>query len=254
MKTIRNILFLCTGLIVIGTDVLAEEFRTLTNNEGDEIEAKVIEYLNDQHVTIELRNGKTYKDVDISRFSIKDRTYFKEWEKARIAAKENADLKSDTELSIFVKSARDDDLNDKGDPDNREVEYEPAITFDNKEKDFSFKNVSGTLVFIGQSVLENSEFHILYREDFKVDLPRGERVHWEGKPFKNVYDDYARNGSAFGAEYEGYLVVLRDKNQDVRVIKASKSSWKDDYRQILKANMRQGHSRDFRKSFPKTVH
>jgi hypothetical protein len=74
MKTIRNILFLCTGLIVIGTDVLAEEFRTLTNNEGDEIEAKVIEYLNDQHVTIELRNGKTYKDVDISRFSIKDRT------------------------------------------------------------------------------------------------------------------------------------------------------------------------------------
>lgn len=161
-------------------------------------------------------------------------------------------LTADSRIKVFVKSSRDDDLNEKGDPDNREVEYEPALTFDNEEKDLSFKNVRGTLVFIGESVLSNREMHILYKEDFSVDLPADTRIRWEGEPFTNVYDDYAKNGSAFGAEYEGYLLVLRDKEGNVAYIKASKSKWADNYEAILEANKNKAYSADFEESFPKS--
>lgn len=147
-------------------------------------------------------------------FSAKDQAYILEWEKKRVATeiadRENAQLLLDAKLLILVKSGRDNDLNDKGDPDHREVEYEPGLTIDSREKDSRFKGVQGTLVFIGQSVLEKKEYHTLYRQDFTVDLKAGERTKWQGKGFLNVYDDYAANGSAFGVEYEGYLVVLRD--------------------------------------------
>ena len=46
-------------------------------------------------------------------------------------------------MLILVKSGRDNDLNDKGDPDNREVEYKPSLTIDSRERDNSFTGQSG---------------------------------------------------------------------------------------------------------------
>jgi hypothetical protein len=241
-------------LLLFSAASSADEFRKFTNTQGKEIDGQIIDYLNEGKVSIKMRNGTIHKDVDVSFFSTSDRAYFKEWKREQLLSKEDANLTSETRLSIFVKKSRDNDLNDKGDPDNRVVEYEPKITIDNEEKDYSFKNVKGTLVFIGQSVLNNKEFHILYREDFVVSLPANRRVHWEGKSFTNVYDDYAKNGSAFGAVYEGYLILLRDKGGAPKIIKASKSSWRDHYQRILKVSLNKGHSRDFSQSFPKTVH
>lgn len=222
------------------------------------MEARIVSLDSNQKVSLKLANGQSYKGVGLGIFSVEDQAYILEWEKKRVAAeianRENAQLLPDSKLLLMVKSARDNDLNDKGDPDNREVEYEPALTIDSKEKDNSFKGVEGTLVFIGQSVLEKQEFHILYRQDFTLDLKAGERTNWRGKSFKNVYDDYAANGSAFGAEYEGYLIVLRDNQGVVRILKGSKSRWEKNYKAILAANMREGHSRDFATSGPKTVH
>ena len=222
------------------------------------IEAKITDFNPRDGVSLELASGRSFNDVVITRFSESDQKHILQWEskrqQLRKASMNDAQLLPDSKIQMFVKSARDNDLNDKGDPDNREVEYEPAITFDSKEKDVSFKRVKGTLVFIGESVLEKREFHILYREDFTVDLPANERVKWEGKPFTNIYDDYPKNGSAFGAAYEGYLLILRDKEGTARILKASKSSWKEDYRAILSADTRLGHSKDFSESSPKTTY
>jgi hypothetical protein len=242
------------GIAVFSGSLGAQEYRTLHNSDGVAIIAKVTDYDPAKGVSIQTRAGQKYQDVKLHFFSTEDQRYFKEWHAAREAAKHDAQLMPDAKIKMFVKSSRDNDLNDKGDPDNREVEYEPAITFDNEDKDLSYQDVEGTLVFIGQSVLDKGEYHVLYREDFTVTLPARERTKWEGSAFKNVYDDYAANGSAFGAEYEGYLLVLRDKEARPVIVKASKSSWKSCLSAILSANMRQGHSRDFSKSFAKTVH
>jgi hypothetical protein len=232
----------------------ADEYRTLHSSDGKPLEAKVTAYDPTKGVSIETSSGQKYENVGVDRFSPEDQKYFKEWLAQRIAEKDDARLMHDSKITMFVKSSRDNDLNDKGDPDNREVEYEPAITFDNKDKDLSYQNVEGTLAFIGQSVLDKKEYHILYRQDFTVNLPASERTRWVGKSFKNVYDDYARNGSAFGAEYEGYLLVLNDKQGHPVIVKASKSLWKGCIRGILAADLRQGHSRDFTESFKKTVY
>ena len=229
-----------------------DEFREFTSNDGRTIEAKVTDYEPGNGVSIELRTGAEYEDVDLARFSKRDRAYIRKWHKARKAAKNDAPLKPDSRLRIFVKRGRDNDLNDVGDPDDREVKYQPALTIDNEEIDLSFRDVKGTLVIIGQSVLESDEYHILHREDFIIDLPANERVEWTGKSFINKFDDYAANGQAYGAEYEGYLLVLRDKEGTARIIKTSKTRWKRNYENILRADERQGHSKDFDRSFPKT--
>ncbi|MGC6423680.1 MAG: hypothetical protein ACON4O_01690 [Lentimonas sp.] len=246
---------LLLALFIIGSVAASgeSEFRIMTNKDGQTIEAKVVSH-DGTRVTIETRNGTTYENVNISIFSVSDRIYFKEWAAAAQAAKDDAELKFDSKIKMFVKSSRDNDLNDKGDPDNREVEYEPAITFENEDKDLSFKDVRGTLVFIGESVLEKKEFHILYKENFTVTIPRGERVKWTGTPFKNIYDDFAANGSAFGAEYEGYLIVLYDKRDKAVITKASKTKWGRYHERILKANISLGHIDNFSRTVPKSTY
>jgi hypothetical protein len=255
MNYLRTILLSWILIVAVFSGGLgAEEYRTMHNSEGSAIIAKVTDYDPAKGVSIQTRAGQKYKHVRPHFFSPEDQQYFQTWHAAREAAKDDARLTADAKIKMYVKSSRDNDLNDKGDPDNREVEYEPAITFDNKDKDLSYQDVEGTLVFIGQSVLDKSEYHILYRQDFTVSLPARERTKWAGRAFKNVYDDYGANGSAFGAEYEGYLLVLRDQKGRPVIVKASKSSWKSCIPAIMEANMKQGYSRDFSESFAKTVH
>ncbi|WP_269524086.1 hypothetical protein [Coraliomargarita parva] len=226
----------------------------MTNNDGRTITAKVVDYKPGESVDIELENGTFYQDVALTHFSEADCKYFKSWHQAREAAKKDAPLMPDSKIKAFVKSSRDDDFNKSGDPDDREVVYEPAITFDNEEVELSFQKVRGTLVFIGESVIKNREMHILYRENFTIDLPAGSRSYWNGTPFTNTYDANPSNGSAFGAKYEGYLLVLRDQEGKVRVIKASKSKWEKAYKLILNAEKRKGYSSDFEDSFtPATI-
>jgi hypothetical protein len=119
----------------------ADEYRTLHNSDGRPLEAQVTAYDLTKGVSIQTRSGQKYENVDIDRFSPEDQKYFKEWQAKRIAEKDDAQLMHDSKITMFVKSSRDDDLNETGDPDNREVEYDPAITFDNKDKDLSYQNV-----------------------------------------------------------------------------------------------------------------
>lgn len=238
--------------ICITHTLTASEYREFTNPEGRSIHAKILDYQGTNTVSIETREGQKFNDVPLSRFSSQDIAYIKEWAKEQEAAKHDAILQHDSKIQVFIKRSRDTDLNDKGDPDNQEEAFEPAITFDNNDKDLSFQNVKGTLVFIGQSVLNKKEYHIIYKEDFNVDLLSRNRTRWQGKPFINTYDSYGGNGSAFGAKYEGYLLVLRDKNGKAKIIKASKSRWTDVYKSILDADMNGAYNRNFDERFAKT--
>ena len=238
----------------------AQEYRTFTSRDGKTVEAKVIDYMADvpgtkmKMVTIELKNGETYEKLDTNIFSSADQKYFKQWHADRLAAKDDAPLLPDAEIKMAVKKSRYNDLNDKGDPDNREVEYEPVIIFENEDWDLSYKKVGGTLVFIGQSTLDRGEFHVLYKEDFSIDLPRMEETIWEGKPFVNVYDSNPSNGSAFGAKYDGYLIVLRDKNKKAQVIEASKAEWEENYQSILDADISKAYNKTFQESGEKSIY
>ena len=231
----------------------ADGFRKFTSGDGRTITAKITGYDPARGVSLRLKSGRKFRHVDLARFSKEDRAHIREWHKARKAAKNDAPLKPDCRLRIYVKRGRDNDLNDVGDPDDREVKYQPALTIDNREVDLTFRDVPGTLVIIGRSVLESDEFHILHKESFTIDLlPARERVEWTGESFINKFDDYAANGQAYGAEYEGYLLILRDKEGAPQIFKSSKTRWEKNYENILEADDSLGHSKDFDESFPKT--
>jgi len=232
----------------------AAPFRNFTNQAGKTIEARITDFdPARERVSIEMKDGTHYKDIDISLFSGDDREYMGDWLEAKEAAKKDAPLRADSRVDITLKRGLDNDLNQGSDPDDRHVAYEPSIIFENEELELSFKKIKGTLVIIGESVVKNGEYHILSREDFVLDdLPARTKVEWMGKPFVNIYDDNPHNGSAHGADYAGYLVVLRDKADKVRKIFSSKTSWEERYERILKASLIQAHSRDFSKSFEKS--
>lgn len=242
------LIFICGGMLLN-----AQDYRTLTSSDGRQIEATITD-CDEAKVSIQLSNGQVFSNVPISRFSEDDQKYFRQWILDREAAKLDAHLTRESRIEVIIKRGRDDDLNESGDPDNREVRYDPEIIFENEETELSFKNVSGTIVFIGQSVLNSREYHLLNLQDFKVDLPVGERTTWIGKPFKNIYDDYAQNGSAFGAEYEGFLLILYDKNKKAQIIKSSKKNWEANYDFLIKADKNKGYTIDFSESGPKTIY
>ena len=248
----RRLVWALALLLISSMHCIAAGYQSLSSNDGKVIEAKVIDYIAGKSVDIETKSGDVYKGVSLDRFNAQTISYFNQWAAERKAKKDDAPLTADAKITIFVTCSRDDDLNVGGDPDNREVVYEPAITFDNKDKDLSHRAVSGTLVLIGESVLKNREYHILYKEDFVVDLLANSRTRWAGKSFTNTYDDYARNGSAFGAKYESYLLVLRDKEGNATLIKTPKTRWRENYKSILRADTSNAYSPDFTKSFEKT--
>jgi len=53
-----------------------------------------------------------------------------------------------------------------------------------------------------------------------------------------------------GFEYEGYLVVLRNRNNEIVACKASKSFWENAPSRILKAEKLRGYDRKFEKDRP----
>lgn len=253
MKTCSpGLAFVFTFGLWSSAPLAAEEYRALKSSDGKIIEATITGYDATRGVSLKTKGGQIFNDVPINRFSIDDQTYFKSWAEKRGSEKSDASLTAANKIKISVRTGADKNLNKKGDPDNLEVSYEPGISFDLTAEENSYQNVRGTLVFIGQSVIERDEHHILYREDFTVDLPAGGSAKWDGTPFTNIYDSIPGNGSAFGAAYEGYLLVLRNKEGVISVSKSSSARFLECADAILKADLRQGHSKDFTTSAPKS--
>ncbi len=253
MKTLSPCMSLALALFLwFNAPLSAEEYRALKSSDGKIIEATVTGFDATRGVSLKTKGGQIFKDVPVDRFSIDDQNYFKTWAVNGSSGTADAPLTAENKIKITVRAGQDKSLNKKGDPDNLEVSHEPGISFDLTAEENSYQKVNGTLVFIGQSVIERDEYHILYREDFTVDLPSGEIVKWDGTPFTNIYDSIPGNGSAFGAAYDGYLLVLRNKQGVISVSKSSSAKFLEYAEAILKADLRQGHSKDFATSAPKS--
>jgi hypothetical protein len=219
------------------------DYRTFTNDMGSTIEAKITEASDQGSVTLERRDGRTFKDVDITLFSNADQKYINKWRKKQAAKYDDADLKPDSRIALNVLKKTTDNMNDYGDIDDRIVSFQPSVVADNQEVRFSFKSVQGTLIIIGENIMDNREYVILNRQNFKLNLPKTEKVRWDGSPFECRYDpDYG------GFEYGGYLVALKNKAGKVVQVKASKSIWERNAGKIIKAKKRTGYSRDFEQS------
>ena len=239
----KHILYLLTLLMVVFSLMsAAPEYRVFESTDGATIEAIVIE-ASVTTVTIQRKDGKEFKNVPLDRFSVNDRKYVREWREAKEKAIFDANLEFDSQVKITVLKGEDDDKNNYGDIDDRVVHFEPTVIAESNEKELTFRDVKGTLVIIGKGVIEKDSHVILNKQDFTIDMIPRERTRWEGSKFQCRYDpDFG------GFEYEGYLVILRNKQGQPVIIKASRSVWEQNFNEILKAKRFIGYDRDFGKS------
>lgn len=219
---------------------LAGETRTFTSAEGVTIEAELLSVDPRERATIRRADGRLFRDVPIDFFSDADRKYIRKWQSDKQKALDTANITPDSRVRISVATSRDRDLNNYGDIDDQIIQYKPRLSFLNEEMQKTFTGVNGTLVFIGEHVLDGSVNGALYREDFKVNIPPKKKIEWDGIPFVTKYDpDWG------GFKYEGYLLVVRDQKGEVVQIKASKSAWEQNYKKILKVPLNVPHDRKF---------
>lgn len=231
----------CLVLMFSAFGLSAADYRMFKSADGTPLEAEVLSCVVGKSVTLRLPSGKVFKDASWSLFSVEDRKYLTKWAKAEAEKVDQADLDADARIKVTVLKGQDDDFNDYGDIDDHVVTFEPRVIIDSDEKDRTFTEVTGVLVMIGQGYLRKSEYVVLKRQEFTLDLPPLEEVRWIGKPFKCSYDpDYG------GYRYGGYVLVLKNRAGDVVFTKSSKTLWERNARSIVNAEEGLGYDREFR--------
>ena len=237
----RNFWLCCFALLFCASELSAADYRVFKNDDGVELEAEVVSCVAGESVSVRRRDGRVFKDVAWSRFSMVDRKYLKDWAKAEAEKFSQADLDADARIKVTVLKGQDDDFNDYGDIDDHVIKFAPRVIIDSDEKDRTFTGVTGVLVMIGQGYVRKSEYVVLKRQEFTLDLPAHEEVRWTGKPFKCSYDpDYG------GYRYGGYVLVLKNRAGEIVLTKSSKTLWERSAKSIINAKERLGYDREFR--------
>lgn len=230
----RFLIFIGVFLFAVGADA-----RVFTSVDGATLDATIVA-ADVNMVTIRRVDGRLFKDVPLSRFSVEDRRYVRAWVQDQTQKRDNADLVTDAEIRVTFLKGKDDDFNNYGDIDDRVVKFEPEVVIDSQEKEIRYPDIAGTLVVIGENIMDKKQFAILTRQDFSLSaLPR-QKTRWVGQGFECRYDpDYG------GFEYGGYLIVLRNRAGEIVMTKASKSTWESNAKLILKAKQFVGYDSSF---------
>ncbi|MEM0965162.1 MAG: hypothetical protein AAGJ81_03285 [Verrucomicrobiota bacterium] len=233
-------IILVSSALAIGALVSAEPFQDLTSLDGTVIRAQILA-VSDYGVTIQVENGRLFEDVPFSRFSKETMRLIEDWKENERLSVDQAEINSGSKLKIKVQRGRDDEMNRYGDIDDRVVEVQSTVIIENDDIEKTYTDVDGTFVLIAQGVaIDEGKYAVILRQDFKVSISPKDEARWTSKKVNFIYDpDYG------GIEYEGYLVVLRDRSGRIVLARSSRSPWEKDPGPLLEAKVKQGYDRDF---------
>jgi hypothetical protein len=229
-------------LLLLNTVQLnARDFRAFSSVDGVRIEAEMLE-ATATTITIRREDGKTFKDVPLERFCEADRNYVRKWLADKKERQDNADISADSKVKLLFLKGKDDEMNNYGDIDDRIVKFEPEVVLTSEEKIVTYPDVEGTIVVVGQGIIEDDQYTILNKQNFSMKVLPNQKSRWEGESFQCRYDpDYG------GFEYGGYLLVIRNRAGTIVKSKASKSHWEKNPNAILRARKFQGYDSKFEK-------
>ena len=236
---LSRILF-CIALLSSISLINGETMREFTNSQGSTLRAEILSVNRAEQVTLKRDDGRIFRDLPIDMFSNADRKYIRQWQANLEKALNNADIQANSDFTVTVGKRRDDDFNKYNDIDDRVVKYAPRVNIHNDEIKETFTDVRGTLIIVGQEILRKNEYAVLFREDFKLDLPPGEKTTLFRTKFRMAYDpDYG------GQNYEGYLILIKNRQDKIIFLKASKGIWEDNVNKLLKAKKGYTYDRKF---------
>jgi len=220
-------LFVVLAWLVLPITASAE-FRTFTNSDGVSIEAQLVELKDGKVVTIELRNGREL-DADLTAFSEADRKHIKKWWEQ--VQKDQVTLKPRNRLDITVKmnrKAKSDRYHGWSYADDETQSFFPEVVIENEELD-TFEGNTVRIVILANDARNDYQMLVVSATtEEKVRLPERSEVSIEGKPFRLRKYEYrygSTNNYEYGYEYDGYIVVVTNREGVVTHTKASKSKF-----------------------------
>lgn len=227
--------------------VAKAEYETFTNDAGQSIEAELIE-LNKagNEVTMKVRNGGRIK-ADLAAFSSKDRKRIRDWWKGVQSAKELLQPESRIELSATMnrKSRKNSDYYYA---DDKTKSYFPEILIKNDEL-VTFKGNTVRVVIIAKDLRYKDQKLIVSATTLKSDFSAKGDTIIEADPFRlrlYEYDSLYSDSYAYGYEYEGYVVVVKNSKGEITHSRSAKTKYLNDMKAIMECNAGDMYDADFK--------
>lgn len=222
----------------------SDKIMTLTSKDGRVVQGDIGPGTKTDHIHLKRSNGTVYRNIPLSSFSSESQQAIHHRLKEIETALGDAALTDEAKLKISFQRQKSDRKNDYGDIDDQVLKLQPRITIESDETKKTFQSVKGEVIIIGQEILRKKQYIILDRQSvqFPVISPY-KTIEWEGKPFEFKYDpDYG------GFDYEGYLIVLRNKKGEVVITKGSSATWTRTADALVKAKKLTGYDKSFTKT------
>ena len=109
-----------------------------------------------------------------------------------------------------------------GDWDDKTDRIAFAVKFANLDTVSGFSDCKAEFYIFAQHILNPKAFLLLLKENFSFSLPAlGTHQFSTGE----AVTKYDTTGARFGAKYEGWVLVVRDKSDKILMTKASPPSW-----------------------------
>ncbi|MEN8661381.1 MAG: hypothetical protein ACN4GF_02525 [Lentimonas sp.] len=205
------------------------EFETFTNDAGQSLEAELIE-LNDSgsSVSLRLRSGSRM-EADLSAFSSKDCKRIKKWWAEVQESKSLLQPESRLEISAKMNRKSKGNLYDSWDSgiDDKTKSFFPEVLIQNDELE-TFRENSVRVVIVAKDLRDPEQRLVVSASTLKSDFYDRSKTVLESEPFRlrlYEYDDSYYGDYAYGYEYEGYAVVIKNSKGEITHFKASKSKY-----------------------------
>jgi len=218
MKLFHRTLWILTLAVWAESAASGSSFRDFSNTEGTRIRAKLVDFRGDEITIIRESDGRRFT-IPLAMLSEADRDFAREWHAARLE-------KTPPRLEVTVKRGREDVPTADDSNDDRHINFRPGVDIENKEVARDLTGLRGTVVILGQSVLEANELKVMTKQNFTVSLSAREKASWKGNLVRFKYDDYPDNGHAYGHKYGGYIVLIESRQGSPYLIRGSRSTWR----------------------------
>lgn len=187
------------SLIIISLSIVHVRSETLVDANGRSIEAEIIG-VSDTFVSVTTEAEIEY-DIPIHKLSSNSQLLIELWSKQREIEDRLSKHVTPLQTSVEFNPIHDDDKTQKA------KRYYPTVKTYNKDPNFNYKNLKGTLIIIGNSHYKKTMRRVLYKQTFAIDLPSNSSSVWGGESFS------IRKGK-FGHDIGGYILLIQNQENE----------------------------------------
>ncbi len=244
---IRSILIV--SLFVSTILSLSAEFETFTNDVGQQLEAELIELnVGEGTVQMRLRSGSKI-NAALTAFSKKDQKRIQRWWQDLKAAESllQVDSRIDITVKMNRKSKNNAYNNSYWNTDDKTKSFFPEVIITNDELEPK-KGNSVRIVIVAKDLHYQERRLVVSASTKTADFPDRGDTYLEGDPFQlrlYEYDStYSNYDYAYGYEYEGYAVVIKNANGEITHTRATKSKYLSDMSLLMECRSGEVYDED----------